>query len=394
MDADSGGRARVQRRPDQLTAAGRPPNEGGRADRAADEVTGRRNRVAVVTDGTAVLGLGDVGPAAALPVMEGKAALFVHLAGIDAVPICLATKHPDEFVSAVRALAPSFGGIDLEAIAPPACFEVERRLQEALDIPVFHDDQHGTAIVVLAALRNALRVVGKRVELARLVVVGAGPAGTATARLLVAGGATDVVVVVRGGVLHHDDMPRLPLHEARLAGLTNRRRVRGGLADALAGADAVVGLSRAGVLTRELVASMGEAPVVFALAAPEPEIRPERVSDIAAVVATGHVDYPNRVDNALAFPGVFRGALDARAPRITMPMRLAAADVLAGLVPREALSTTRLLPEVLDGQVVPTVAGAVAAVAAERRRRVDPAAGGVPRQDAARNVSPQEGVGP
>ncbi|MEU5943505.1 malic enzyme-like NAD(P)-binding protein [Micromonospora sp. NPDC047548] len=350
--------------------------------------------MAVVTDGTAVLGLGDVGPAAALPVMEGKAALFAHLAGIDAVPVCLATKHPDEFVAAVRALAPSFGGINLEGIAAPACFEVEQRLQQALDVPVFHDDQHGTAIVVLAALRNALRVVGKRVESARLVVVGAGPAGTATASLLVAAGATDVVVVVRDGVLHRDDMPRLPLHEAQLVGWTNPRRVRGGLAAALAGADAVVGLSRAGVLTRELVASMGEAPVVFALAAPEPEIRPERVSDIAAVVSTGRADYPNQVDNALVFPGVFRGALDARVPQITLPMRLAAADVLAGLVPREQLSATRLLPDVLDGQVVPTVAGAVAAVAAERRRRIDPAVGGVPLPEPTRNVSPQEGVGP
>ena len=215
--------------------AGRRTKAGRAEPGTTDKAAGRRNRVAVVTDGTATLGLGGGGPAAALSVVEGKAALFARLAGIDAVPVCLPTKRPEEFVAAVRALAPSFGGIDLEAIAAPACFEVERRLQQALDVPVFHDDQHGTGIVVLAALRNALRFVGKRLESARLVVVGAGPAGTATARLLVAAGVTDVVVVVRRGVLHRDDMPRLPRHEARLAGWTNPRRVRGGLAEALAG---------------------------------------------------------------------------------------------------------------------------------------------------------------
>ncbi|WP_091345586.1 NAD(P)-dependent malic enzyme [Micromonospora rhizosphaerae] len=375
-----------------LAAGGRPPDRE-RAAPAADEVTGRY-RVAVVTDGTAVPGRGAVGLAAALRVVDGKAILFAQLAAIEAVPICLASTGPDEFVAAVRALAPSFDGIDLEAIAAPACFEVERRLQEALDIPVFHDDQHGTAIVVLAALRNALRVVGKRVESARLVVIGAGPAGTATVRLLVAGGATDVVVVMRGGVLHRDDVPWLPPHEAWMAGWTNQRRVRGGLAEALAGADAVVGFSRAGVLTRELVASMGEAPVVFALAASEPEIRPQLVRDIAPVVATCRADHPNQIDNALVFPGVFRGALDAEATWVTTSMKLAAADVLAGLICREDLSATRLLPQVRDDRVVPTVAGAVAAVAAELRRSSPPAAGGVPRQDAARSVSPQEGVGP
>jgi len=315
---------------------------------AADAVTGRGNRVAVVSDGTAVLGLGNVGPLAALPVIEGKAALFAQLADIDAVPLCVNVSGTDELVALVRTLAPTFGGINLDDIAAPRCFEVEQRLQAELDIPVFHDDQHGTAIVVLAGLRNALRVVGKRLETARVVVVGAGAAGTAVTKLLREAGAGDTVVC--------------------LAEHTNPRRITGGLAEALAGADAVIGLSRPGVLTRELVTTMALDPIVFALANPDPEIRPEQLSGLAAVVATGRSDYPNQINNALAFPGIFRGALNARAPRISTAMQLAAADVLAGLVGDDQLSARRLLPDVLDPQVVPTVSAAVAAVELSRRR--------------------------
>ncbi len=335
---------------------------------AADAVTGRRNRVAVVSDGTAVLGLGDVGPLAALPVMEGKAALFAQLADIDAVPLCVNVSGVDDLVALVRALAPTFGGINLEDIAAPRCFEVEERLQAELDIPVFHDDQHGTAIVVLAGLRNALRVVGKRLETARVVVVGAGAAGTAVTKLLREAGSGDTVVCAKRGVLSADATEGLPAHKVWLAENTNPRRIAGGLAEALAGADAVVGLSRPGVFTRELVTTMALDPIVFALANPEPEIRPEQLSGLDAVVATGRSDYPNQINNALAFPGVFRGALNARAARITTAMQLAAAEALAGLVGEDQLSARRLLPDVLDPQVVPAVSAAVAAVELSRRR--------------------------
>jgi len=334
----------------------------------ADAVTGRGNRVAVVSDGTAVLGLGNVGPLAALPVIEGKAALFAQLADIDAVPLCVNVSGTDELVALVRTLAPTFGGINLEDIAAPRCFEVEQRLQAELDIPVFHDDQHGTAIVVLAGLRNALRVVGKRLETARVVVVGAGAAGTAVTKLLREAGAGDTVVCAGQGILSADATEGLPAHKAWLAEHTNPRRITGGLAEALAGADAVIGLSRPGVLTRELVTTMALDPIVFALANPDPEIRPEQLSGLAAVVATGRSDYPNQINNALAFPGIFRGALNARAPRISTAMQLAAADVLAGLVGDDQLSARRLLPDVLDPQVVPTVSAAVAAVELSRRR--------------------------
>ncbi|RQX03880.1 NAD-dependent malic enzyme [Micromonospora inaquosa] len=337
---------------------------------AAVEVTGRPNRVAVVSDGTAVLGLGDVGPLAALPVMEGKAALFAQLADIDAVPICLDAGDPDKVVAAVRTLAPTFGGINLADIAAPACFDIERRLQDVLDIPVFHDDQHGTAVVVLAGLRNALRVVGKQLETARIVVMGAGAAGTAVARLLLRAGASDVTVWARQGVLgpHLDE---LPAHKVWLAEHTNPRRIRSGLAHALVGADAVVGVSRGGLLSSQMVAEMALRPVVFALANPEPEIRPEMLAGLDPVIATGRCDYPNHISNALVFPGVFRGALNARAPRITTAMLLAAADVLAGLVGKELLGPRRLLPDVLDPQVVPTVAAAVAAVEASRHHAAE-----------------------
>ena len=326
---------------------------------AVGHLTGKSNRVAIVTDGSAVLGLGNLGPAAALPVMEGKAALFAHLANIDAVPICLDTQDVDGIVAAVTAIAPSFGGINLEDIAAPRCFAVEARLRDALDIPVLHDDQHGTAIVVLAALRNALTVVGKRLDTASIVVLGAGAAGTAVTRLLLAGGARDVVVWAPVGVLHPELAPELSPHKQQLAAVTNPRGVRGGRQEALAGADAVIGVSAAGVLNRNLVKGMSPNPVVFALANPIPEIEPAEVADLAAVVATGRSDWPNQVNNALVFPGLFRGALDAHLTHFDTAVLLGCAQSLGDLVPSPRAD--RLLPDVLDPRVVPAIAAAVGA---------------------------------
>ncbi|MGY0230682.1 NAD(P)-dependent malic enzyme [Longispora urticae] len=326
---------------------------------AAWEVTGRRNRVAVVSDGTSVLDLGAVGPLAALPVMEGKAALLARLAGIDAVPLCLDATDVDQMVAAVRVLAPSFGAVCLAGVAAPACFTAQRRLQRSLKIPVFGDEEHGTAIVVLAALRTALSVIGKDLSVARIVIIGTGPAAAATARLLARTDATDVIIVGKAGVLDAED-ESLPPYQRGIASMTNPRRVIGGLTDALAGADAVIGLSPKVPMTRGLVASMADAPIVFALADREPELRAELLDDVAAVLATGRPDYPNQLVSALAYPGVLRGALDGRATRITPDMHLAAADALTGLIAARA-SATRLLPDVLDPAVVPTVAAAVAA---------------------------------
>lgn len=321
------------------------------------ELTGKGNRVAIVTDGSAVLGLGNLGPAAALPVMEGKSALFAHLAGIDAVPICLATQDVDEIVAAVTAIAPSFAGINLEDISAPRCFEIEQRLRAALDIPVVHDDQHGTAIVVLAALRNALTVVGKTLPTARIVITGAGAAGTAITRLLLTAGARDIIVWAPVGILHPDLGDKLPPHKTWLADHTNPRRIHGSLDAALAGADAVIGVSAPGVLTRALITTMAANPIVFALANPQPEIDPADISDLDAVIATGRSDHPNQVNNALAFPGVFRGALTARKTALTDMDFIACADALAALVPEP--TATRLLPDVLDNAVVTAVAQAL-----------------------------------
>jgi malate dehydrogenase (oxaloacetate-decarboxylating) len=331
----------------------------------ASELTGRGNRVAVVSDGSAVLGLGALGPYAALPVMEGKAALFARLADIDAVPLCLDVHDVDSIVAVVTALAPSFGGINLEDIAAPICFEVERRLITRLDIPVFHDDQHGTAIVVLAGLMNALRRVVRVLSTERIVVVGAGAAGTAVTRLLLSAGARNVVVCTPLGILCADDAARLPEHQAWLALHTNPGRVAGGLPEALAGAQTVIGLSRAGVLSRELIAAMSTNPIVFALANPVPEIEPSLIADIAAVVATGSSDDVCQVNNVLAFPGVFRGLLDARARHVSTGMKLSAARALAGLVDAEEAS--RILPDVFDPRVVPAVAAAMNATMGRRR---------------------------
>jgi len=322
------------------------------------KLTIKGNSVAVVTDGSAVLGLGNIGPGAALPVMEGKAALFKRFANIDAWPICLATQDVDEIVKAVEMIAPGFGGINLEDIAAPRCFEVEARLRASLDIPVFHDDQHGTAIVVVAALTNALRVVGKKMEDLRIVVAGAGAAGSAIVNLLLAGGATDVVVYDRHGLLSSDD-PDLPPSKAELAARTNPRQLRGTLRDGLQGADVFVGVSGPGVLEAPWIAEMADQAIVFALANPDPEVDPIEAAKYAAVVASGRSDYPNQINNVLAFPGVFRGLLDARAHEITTEMLLRAAYAIASVVTDEELHASFIVPSVFHPDVPKAVAAAI-----------------------------------
>lgn len=321
-------------------------------------LTVKGNSVAVVTDGSAVLGLGNIGPGAALPVMEGKAALFKRFAGIDAWPICLASQDTDEIVRAVEMIAPGFGGINLEDIAAPRCFEIERRLRESLDIPVFHDDQHGTAIVVLAALTNALRVVRKALPEVRVVVSGGGAAGTAIVTLLLAAGVTDVVVVDRDGALSADDSSLSPVH-AELAAATNPRRVRGDLRSVLAGADVFIGVSAPGVLKAEWIQDMAPDAVVFALANPDPEVDPAEADKYAAVVASGRSDYPNQINNVLAFPGVFRGLLDARASEVTVDMLLRAAEAIALVVKDDELNPNFIIPTVFHPDVPKAVAAAI-----------------------------------
>jgi malate dehydrogenase (oxaloacetate-decarboxylating) len=325
-------------------------------------LTIKQRLVAVVTDGSAVLGLGNVGPAAALPVMEGKAVLFKEFGGVDAWPVCLATADTDEIVRTVAALAPVFGGVNLEDISAPRCFEIEERLRQILDIPVFHDDQHGTAIVVLAALVNALEVVGKRMEEVRVVVTGAGAAGTATARMLIAAGAGDVLVCDRHGVLH-PERSGLDQFKARLAAETNRARLRGDADDALRRADVYVGLSGPGAVSTAGIRAMADAAIVFAMANPVPEISPEEIEGLVAVVGTGRSDYPNQINNVLAFPGVFRGALDVRATAINTEMELAAAHALAAVVEPEHLEADYVIPSVFDKRVAHVVADAVARAA-------------------------------
>lgn len=294
--------------------------------------TARRNTVAVITDGTAVLGLGDIGPLAAMPVMEGKAVLFKHFAGVDAVPVCMETGTVDELVDAITRIAPSYGGINLEDISAPRCFEIERRLQERLDIPVFHDDQHGTAIVVLAGLINAAKVVGRELESLRVVVSGAGAAGVAVTKLLARAGVADIVVCDSRGIIS-PARTDLVEHKHRLAATTNPRGLTGLLADALVGADVFVGVSGGKVLEAD-IARMAPNSIIFALANPDPEVDPAVAAKYAAVVATGRSDYPNQINNVLAFPGIFRGALDSGAPQITEAMKLAAAHAIADLVER------------------------------------------------------------
>ena len=324
------------------------------------DYTWKANSVAVVTDGTAVLGLGDIGPAAALPVMEGKALLFKHFADVDAVPICLDCVDVDEFVETVVRLAPGFGGINLEDISAPRCFDIEPRLQARLDVPVFHDDQHGTAIVVLAALRNAAEIVGKPLSSLRIVISGAGAAGVAVARILLAAGVGDICVADRQGVLYAERDGLTAIKRA-LAVETNVSRLIGTLADALRGADVFIGVS-AGQVPEDAIAAMARDSIVFALANPNPEVPYDVARRHARVVATGRSDFPNQINNVLAFPGVFRGALDVRATRITERMKLAAADALAAVVADE-LTSDCIVPSVFDARVAPAVANAVAAAA-------------------------------
>lgn len=330
----------------------------------AFNLTIKRNAVAVVTDGTAVLGLGDVGPYAALPVMEGKAMLFKEFAGVDAFPICLDTKDPDEIVRTVSCLAPAFGGINLEDISAPRCFEIEERLKQELDIPVFHDDQHGTAVVVLAALINALKIVGKRMEEIKVVLSGVGAAGVACARILLAAGVKNIIGCDRHGVVYRG-RGDADTSQGWFARHTNPENVRGTLADAIRGADVFIGVSVPDVLTVDHIKSMARDPIVFAMANPDPEIRPELAYGHARVIATGRSDYPNQINNVLCFPGIFRGALDIRAREINEEMKLAAARAIAGVIPEENLAEDYIIPSVFDERVVQAVAGAVAEAGAE-----------------------------
>ena len=324
----------------------------------------KRNTVAVVSDGTAVLGLGDIGPLGALPVMEGKAMLFKQFAGIDAFPICLDTKDADEIVETVVRIAPVFGGINLEDISAPRCFEVEQRLIERLDIPVMHDDQHGTAVVILAALINAAKVVGKSLSDLQVVVSGSGAAGTATIKMLLEAGVRDVIPVDRNGALNREDRYENS-HWRWLAEHTNKENRRGTLSEVLAGTDVFIGVSAPGILQPEHVASMAPRPIIFAMANPTPEIMPDIAAPVAAVVATGRSDFPNQVNNLLAFPGIFRGALDVRAGRITEGMKLAAAYAIASIVTDDERSAEYIIPSVFDPRVVDAVAKAVAAAAVD-----------------------------
>ena len=330
---------------------------------AAWNLTIKRNTIAVVSDGTAVLGLGDIGPEAALPVMEGKAMLFKEFGGVDAFPICLATTDVDEIVETVARIAPVFGGINLEDISSPRCFEVEDRLRNLIDIPVFHDDQHGTAIVVTAALHNALRIVGKQPEDVKVVVTGVGAAGVATTRMLQGAGVRRIVGCDREGALYAG-RPGLDGVKAAYAAATNPEGERGSADEVLAGADVFVGLSGPGAVSADAVRSMAADAIVFAMANPTPEVSPEEIVDDVAVVATGRSDYPNQINNVLAFPGVFRGALDVRAATITEGMNLAAALAIAGIVRDAELDRDYIVPSVFNADVTPAVAAAVA-IAAE-----------------------------
>ncbi len=324
------------------------------------ELTRRWNTVAVVTDGTAVLGLGDIGPVAGMPVMEGKCVLFKAFGGVDAIPLCVASKDVDEIVNTVALLEGSFGGVNLEDIAAPRCFEIERKLKERCSIPIFHDDQHGTAVITLAGLTNALKLVGKKLPEVRIVVNGAGAAATAITKLLISAGAVDVTLCDRSGAIFDGRTDHMNSAKQEIARLTNPHKRQGKLADVVQGADVFIGVSAPGVLTTDMVKTMNRDAIIFACANPTPEIFPEDAkAGGAAVISTGRSDYPNQINNVLAFPGIFRGALDVRASDINDAMKIAAAKALAGLISDEELSAEYIIPAAFDPRVKDAVAEAV-----------------------------------
>jgi malate dehydrogenase (oxaloacetate-decarboxylating) len=323
------------------------------------DLTGRWNTVAVVTDGTAVLGLGDIGPEAGMPVMEGKCVLFKAFAGVDAIPLCIRSKDPDEIVRTVELLAGSFGGINLEDISAPRCFEIERRLKESCDIPIFHDDQHGTAVVTLAAMMNALKISGRSLDGLSMVISGAGAAAVAIAKLLMSLGLEDVVLCNRSGAIYRGREGLNP-EQAKISAVTNPKGKKGSLADVLKGADVFIGVSAPRLVTSNMLRSMAKDPIILAMANPVPEIMPdEAMAAGASVVGTGRSDFPNQINNVLAFPGIFRGALDARASDINDAMKIAAAKAIAGLITESELSPGYFIPAPLDKRVAPAVAKAV-----------------------------------
>ena len=329
------------------------------------ELTRRWNTVAVVTDGSAVLGLGDIGPEAGMPVMEGKCVLFREFGGVDAVPLCIRSKNVDDIVNTVALLAGSFGGINLEDISAPRCFEIEEKLKQRCDIPVFHDDQHGTAVIVMAALKNALRLTGREPGSIRVVTSGAGAAGTAVVKLLAASGVGNIIMCDREGAIY-SGRPGLNMAKAEIAAVTNPERRQGSLEEVIRGTDVFIGVSAPGLLSQDMVRSMNRDAIIFACANPVPEILPDEAKAAgAAVVSTGRSDYPNQVNNVLAFPGIFRGALDARAGEINEAMKLAAAEAIAGLVSDGELSRDYILPLAFDGRVREAVASAVYKAAVE-----------------------------
>lgn len=324
------------------------------------ELTTKKNTVAVISDGTAVLGLGDIGPIAAMPVMEGKAVLFKEFAGVDAIPIVLDTKDTEEIISIVKAISPTFGGINLEDTSAPRCFEIEKRLIEECDIPVFHDDQHGTAIVVLAAVFNSLKLINKSIQDVKIVVNGGGSAGLSITRILLAAGAKSISVVDKFGIINEKEGEKLAPHHLKISKLTNREFVSGTLENTLENADIFIGVSAPGVLKPEWISKMAPKPVIFAMANPVPEIYPDEAIDAGAyIVGTGRSDFPNQINNVLAFPGIFRGALDARAKQITIEMQIAAAKGIASLVPENELSPTNIMPGAFQKGVAEIVAKSV-----------------------------------
>ena len=329
------------------------------------ELTRRANLVAVITDGTAVLGLGDIGPRASMPVMEGKCALFKEFADVDAFPICVNSKDPDEIIRTIELISYSFGGINLEDISAPRCFEIEKRLKERLDIPVFHDDQHGTAIVASAAMINAAKVAGKKIEDMTLVINGAGAAGTAIAKQFISLNIGNIIMVDLAGIICDGDEFKNPSHY-EIAKVTNKNHIKGGLADALNGSDAFIGVSKPNLVSEEMVASMAEKSIIFAMANPTPEIMPEKAKSAGAfIVGTGRSDYPNQINNVVAFPGIFKGALAVRARDINEEMKLAAAIAIAESVPASELNADKILPDSFDRNVPIAVANAVAKAARE-----------------------------